>query len=310
MLSMPQVYDTIIIGGGAAGLTAGLFLGRARRKALLIEREVIGGQIANADRIENYPGIAEPIGGFELAATMEQQASESGMEITIDDIERVDLGQRPFRVVGGSELYLAQTVIVTSGARYRKLGVPGEDNLYGRGVSYCATCDGHFFTGQPVAVVGGGDAAFDDSVFMSKIAGKVTIIHRREEPRASAVLQERVRETPNVELRLNSVIAGIEGGEELDTLLLKDARSGAEERLPVSGLFVYIGSEPNTQFLGGQVKLDNGGHVLVNEWMESSVPGLYAAGAARANSARQVVTVAGDGATAAIAADRYLRTNG
>jgi thioredoxin reductase (NADPH) len=304
---LPQIYDSVVIGGGVAGLTAGLFLGRARRKALLIEREVIGGQIANADRVENYPGFPEGVKGFDLAAYMEQQASEAGLEYAFDEVERVDVSQRPFRIQGGAELYLAQTVIVTSGGRIRKLGLPKEDDLYGRGISYCATCDGHFFTDQPVAVVGGGDAAFDDGLYMSKIASHVTIIHRRAEPRAVAILQERVRNTANITLLLNREVAALEGEEALEGLVLRDTRTGAAERLPVRGLFVYIGSEPNTEFLGAAVERDAGGHLLVNAWMETNVPGLFAAGAARAQSARQIVTVAGDGATAAIAADRFLR---
>jgi thioredoxin reductase (NADPH) len=299
-------YEIIIIGGGPAGLAAGLYAARARRKTLLFERKVTGGQIALTAEVENYPGV-ESMNGFDLAETMHRQAMKYGLETAFADVTAIDQSHDGTHVVRTSEgAYGARAVIVTGGADYTKLGVPGEDRLTGRGVSYCATCDAAFFRDKVVAVVGGGDAAMDEGLFVTRYATKAHMLVRRDKLRASAILQERAVANPKMEFRWSTAVEEILGEESVTALRLRDLVTGAESQLAVDGVFIFIGVTPNTAYLRGKVKMDAGGHIFVNEWMETELPGLYAAGDVRANSARQVVTAAGDGATAAIRADHYL----
>ncbi len=298
-------YDVVIIGAGPAGLAAGLYAARARRRAMVIERKVTGGQIALTSEVENYPGI-ESVNGFELAQAMHRQAEKHGVETAYADVTAIDQDGQ-YHVVRTSEgAYRARTVIVTGGADYDRLGVPGEERLTGFGVSYCATCDAAFFKDQTVAVVGGGDAAMDEALFVARYASKVYVVHRRDTLRASAILQERAFAEPKLEFVWNTVVEEILGDGAVTGLRLRDTKSGAASELAVAGVFIFIGMTPNSSYLRGKVKMDAGGHVIVNEWMETEVPGLYAAGDIRANSARQAVTAAGDGATAAIRADHYI----
>ncbi len=298
-------YDVVIIGAGPAGLAAGLYAARARRRAMVIERKVTGGQIALTSEVENYPGI-ESVNGFELAQAMHRQAEKHGVETAYADVTAIDQDGQ-YHVVRTSEgAYRARTVIVTGGADYDRLGVPGEERLTGFGVSYCATCDAAFFKDQTVAVVGGGDAAMDEALFVARYASKVYVVHRRDTLRASAILQERAFAEPKLEFVWNTVVEEILGDGAVTGLRLRDTKSGAASELAVAGVFIFIGMTPNSGYLRGKVKMDAGGHVIVNEWMETEVPGLYAAGDIRANSARQAVTAAGDGATAAIRADHYI----
>lgn len=302
---MTQEYDIVIIGAGPAGLAAGLYAARARRKTILLERNVTGGQIALTSAVENYPGVPDA-NGFDLAQTMQQQAEKYGMEtgyVEATALEQQD-GQHLVRTT--EEDYLAKAVIITGGADYNRLGVPGEERLTGRGVSYCATCDAAFFKDQEVAVVGGGDAAMDEGIFVTRYASKVSVIHRRDELRASKILQERAFANPKMEFVWNTVVTEVMGEEAVTGLRLKNVVSGEESTFPVAAVFIFIGLTPNTGYLKGLLRMDEGGHIFVNEWMETEVPGIYAAGDVRANSARQVVTAAGDGATAAIKADHYI----
>ena len=302
---MDEDYDIVILGGGPAGLAAGLYAARARRRTVLLEKGVIGGQISLSERVENYPGV-EAIAGFDLAQTMLRQAESYGLEtqsLEVLGLERVDA---LWRVKTNDGDYRAKAVIITSGADYNRLEVPGEERLTGRGVSYCATCDAPFFAGQEVVVVGGGDSALDEGMFAARHVAKVYLVHRRGELRASRILQERAFANPKFEFVWNTVVTEVLGEEQVVGVRLRHLPSAEERVLPVAGVFVFIGHHPNTAYLRSLVRMDEGGHILVNEWMETDAPGLFAAGDARQNSARQVVTAAGDGATAAIAAERYI----
>lgn len=303
---MDRTYDIVVIGAGPAGLAAGLYAARARRHTLLLERGVVGGQIALTEKVENYPGFPEGIGGYELSDAMREQAERYGMEMEFSEVTGLERGDGLWRVkTEGSEV-LARAVIVTSGADHNRLNVPGEERLTGHGVSYCATCDAVFFRDVEVAVVGGGDSALDEGLFITRFASKVYIIHRRDQLRASRILQERAFANPKIEFVWNTVVTEVVGEDEVTGLNLCNVKTGEEWFMPVAGVFVFIGQRPNTSYLQGLVRMDEGGHIYVNEWMETELPGLYAAGDVRVHSARQVVSAAGDGATAAIAADRYI----
>ena len=303
-----QEYEIVIIGGGPAGLAAGLYAARARRKTVLLEKGVVGGQISLTELVENYPGVPS-INGFDLAQAMLKQAESYGMETQFVETKALEQDGKAWLVRTAEDEYLARAVIVTAGADYNKLGVPGEERLTGRGVSYCATCDAAFFKGQHVAVVGGGDAAMDEGLFTTRHVDKISVIHRRDRLRASAILQERAFANPKMEFVWNTVVTEILGEEAVTGVRLRNRETGEDSSLDVAAVFIFIGQHPNTDFLGGLVPTDEGGHAVVNDWMETERPGLYVAGDARRNSARQVVSSAGDGATAAIAAEHYLSSN-
>ena len=304
-------YDVIIIGGGPAGLTAGLYTSRAKLDTLLIEKEMIGGQVANIDQIENYPGFPDGIGGFDLGQAMQQQAEKYGTIILGAQATGIELKESNRKVVKTTEGdYEARTVILAGSTRRRKLGVPGEEEYIGRGVSFCATCDAPLFRDVPVAIAGGGNVAITEALHLVKFASKVTVIHRRDQLRATAILQERAFAEPKIEFMWDTIIEKIEGGDFVKRLKLKQAKTGKESNLEVAGLFVTIGFEPDTAFLKGMVTLDPNGHVPTNTEMETNVPGIFAAGDIRSKFARQVITAAGDGATAAISAERFLEQSG
>jgi len=303
-----QEYEIVIIGGGPAGLAAGLYAARARRKTVLLEKGVIGGQISLTELVENYPGVPS-INGFDLAQAMLKQAESYGLQTQFIETTALEQDGKAWLIRTAEDEYLARAVIVTVGADYNKLGVPGEERLTGRGVSYCATCDAAFFKGQHVAVVGGGDAAMDEGLFTTRHVDKISVIHRRDRLRASAILQERAFANPKMEFVWNTVVTEILGEEAVTGVRLRNRETGEDSSLDVAAVFIFIGQHPNTDFLRGLVPTDEGGHAVVNEWMETERPGLYAAGDARRNSARQVVSSAGDGATAAIAAEHYLSSN-
>jgi thioredoxin reductase (NADPH) len=298
-------YDIVIIGGGPAGLAAGLYAARGRHKTLLLEKGVIGGQIALTELVENYPGIPT-INGFDLAQAMLKQSESHGMETEYSAVSALERPGDKWVVKTDAGDISAKAVIVTSGAEYNRLGVAGEERLTGKGVSYCATCDAAFFKGQDVAVVGGGDAAMDEGLFTTRYADDVTVIHRRDKLRASAILQERAFANPKMKFRWNTVIEEIVGDGQVTGVRLRDVVTGAESEMPLGAVFVFIGQHPNTDFLTGLLKMDGGKHVLVDEWMRTDQPGLFAAGDVRQNSARQVASSVGDGVTAAIAADHYI----
>jgi thioredoxin reductase (NADPH) len=298
-------YDIVIIGAGPAGLAAGLYAARARRQTNLLEKNVTGGQIALTSTIENYPGLDE-VNGFDLGQMMQRQAEKYGMEMgytEVTGLERRD-SLHVVRTTDGD--YTAKAVILTAGADYNRLGVPGEDELIGKGVSYCATCDAAFFKDQVCAVVGGGDAAMDEGLFVTRYASKVFVIHRRDELRASKILQERAFANEKMEFIWNTVVEEVQGDAAVKRLKLRNVKTNQESTLDVDAIFIFIGLHPNTDYLKGALKRDEGGHIYVNEWMETEVPGLFAAGDVRVNSARQVISAAGDGATAAIRADHYI----
>jgi thioredoxin reductase (NADPH) len=299
-------HDIVIVGAGPAGLAAGLYAARARRSTLLVEKKVTGGQIALTNDVENYPGI-DSINGYDLADAMHKQAAKYGMETLLTQVTAIEQEASGTHIVRTSEGDVrARAVILTGGADYNRLGVPGEDRLTGSGVSYCATCDAAFFRDQTVAVVGGGDAALDEGLFVARFAEKVFVIHRRDKLRASAIMQERAFAEPKLEFVWNTVVEEILGEKTVSGLRTRNVVTGEAGSLDVAAVFIFIGLTPNTNYLREKLKMDAGGHIVVNEWMETNVPGLYAAGDIRANSARQVVTAAGDGVTAAIRADHYL----
>lgn len=302
-------YDIIVIGGGPSGLSAGLYAARGLRHTLLVEKGVVGGQISLTDRVENYPGFPEGVNGFDLAQAMLKQAENNGLETVYTDVTGLSRVDGLWQVETGQGTYRAKAVIITSGADYNRLGVPGEERLTGRGVSYCATCDAAFFKDEEVAVVGGGDAAMDEGLFTSRYASKLNMIHRRDELRASRILQERALANPKMQFHWNTVVDEVVGDNQVTLLKLRNVLTGEKSEIDVSAIFIFIGQHPNTDFLHGLLPLDEGGHIPVDEWMRTGLPGLFAAGDVRKNSARQVISSAGDGATAAIAADHYISNN-
>ncbi|HHW06071.1 MAG TPA: thioredoxin-disulfide reductase [Clostridia bacterium] len=302
-----MVYDQLIIGGGPAGLTAGLYAARAGRRVALIEKAMPGGQAFLTSEIENYPGFPEGIGGPELMMAFQQQATRFGLEIINAEIVSVDLAGdiKTLTAADGKE-YRARTVIIATGAQPKKLGVPGEEEFRGRGVSYCATCDGAFFRGKKVAVVGGGDSAVEEAIFLTRFASEVVLIHRREELRAINVLQERARSNEKIRFRLNHVVEAILGDQKVERLRLKHVVTGEVTEEDFDGVFVFVGTQPNTKFVEGVLALDEQGRIITNETMGTSVKGVFAAGDVRNTPLRQVATAVGDGAIAAYSAEHYL----
>jgi len=306
---MDDSYQLIIIGGGPAGLTAGLYAARSRLSTLLIEKALPGGQIVNAELVENYPGFPEGISGAELGALMEQQARKYGLEIALSEVEGIDIMGERKTVRTGEGQYITKALIIAGGSEYRRLGVPGEEELRGRGVSYCATCDGAFFREQTIAVIGGGNVALNDAIFLTRFASKVIVIHRRDELRATKILQERAFAQPKIEFLWDTVLKSIEGDSQVRLLKVQNVKTGVESSLEVSGVFIAVGLKPNTDYLDGVMALSPEGFILVNDKMETDVPGVFAAGDIRAGSPRQVSSAVGDGAVAAINAEKYISSN-
>jgi thioredoxin reductase (NADPH) len=302
-------YDVIIIGGGPAGLTAGLYASRAGLKSLLLEKGIFGGQINYAEHVENFPGFPEGINGMELGERMRQQASKYGLEIIQTEATGVAVNGKESEVKTLDGDFIGTTLILAGGSNRRKLGVPGEIEFTGRGVSYCATCDGAFFRDALVAVVGGGDAALTEALHLTKITGKVTLIHRRHELRATRILQERALKDPKMAFIWETNVKAIEGEESVKQLQLTNVKTGKVSQLKTDGIFIAVGFLPDTEFVKAMVKLDATGHIITNEKMETSVPGVFAAGDIRFNSGKQAIAAAGDGATAAIYAQKFLTEN-
>jgi thioredoxin reductase (NADPH) len=302
---MSKEYELIIIGGGPAGLTAGIYASRARRKTVLLEKQMCGGQMALTWEVENYPGVGK-ISGFELGQRMETQAKEFGLEIATAEVSALSRDQGRILLSTTEGDYSCRALIIASGARHNRLGVPGEADLTGKGVSYCATCDGAFFQGAPVAVVGGGDTALEEAHFLTRFADKVHIIHRRDEFRAVKYLQEKILSESKIVPVLDSVVERVEGREKVTGLLLKNVKSGATSTLEVEGVFIFVGVTPNTEYLKDFVPTDEWGFVVTNEHLQTGVPGVFAAGDVRAKKLRQIATAVGEGAQAAVAADHYL----
>lgn len=301
-----EEIDIAIIGGGPAGMAAGLYAARARRSTVLFEGGVLGGQIAVSGLVENYPGFVEGIDGPDLVQVMHEQSERFGMETRYELVTGLTRDGDGYLLETDSGALRARTVIFTAGAEHNRLGIPGEEALTGRGVSYCATCDAAFFAGQDVVVVGGGDAAVEEALFTTRYADRVYLVHRRDELRAQALLQERAFAEPKIEMVWDTEVTAVHGEDGVTAVALHHLKSGERRDLPVTGVFIFIGSTPNTHLLRDLVPLDQGGHALVNLWMETEQPGLFVAGDVRAQAARQIVSSAGDGATAAIRADHYL----
>jgi thioredoxin reductase (NADPH) len=299
-------YEVVIIGGGPAGLTAGLYTSRAGLKSLLVERGIFGGQIVNARQVDNYPGFPDSISGFELASLMHEQAIKYGLETINAMVTAIKPGGK-YSVITAEGNFEAEAVIIAAGSEYRKLGVPGEQELVGRGVSYCATCDGFLFRDLDVAVVGGGDTAITDALELSEHASKVYVIHRRDQLRAGQVLQQKALARPKLEPVWNTVVEEIIGDNKVSCLSLRNVKTGEITKLEVAGVFVAIGIEPNSQCFADIVELDETGLIKTNELMATSAPGIFAVGDIRKNSPRQVAGAVGDGAAAALSAFKYLR---
>jgi thioredoxin reductase (NADPH) len=299
-------YDVVIIGGGPAGLSAGIYTARARLSSLLIERGAVGGQIINAEWVENYPGFTESISGVALTEAMHQQATKFGLETLIAEVTGLKVSGINKVVLTSQGDFAAGAVIIAGGAERRKLGVPGEAEYTGKGVSYCATCDGPFFRDKVVVVVGGGNAAITEALELTKFASKVTVIHRRRELRATKIVQEKALAEKKIDFLWDSVVETISGNTFVNKIKVRNVKTNETSELAVDGVFVSVGSRPSTAYLKGIVELDAIGAVVVNGKMEASRPGIFAAGDIRSDSIRQVVGAAGDGAVAAISAGKYL----
>ena len=305
---MNKNYDVIIIGGGPAGLSAGIYASRGGLRTLLIEKGMFGGLIANADLVENYPGFPEGLSGFEIGERMSQQAAKFGLETLAAEVTGVDLLKDIKTVSTGEGEFSARAVIIAAGAERKRLGVPGEDAFLNRGVSYCATCDGALFKDRVVAIVGGGDSAVEEALFLTRFASKVIIIHRRNQLRASKTAQERAISHKKIELMWDTVVEEIRGDKMVSGMIVRNVKTGVKSTLAVQGVFVYVGQSPNTSYLKGQIPLDDEGNIITDDRMETKMKGVFAAGDIRRNSSRQVITAAGDGATAAISAERFLNS--
>jgi len=301
-------YDTIIIGGGVAGLSAALYASRSMLKTLILEKFASGGQILNTTEIENYPGFPDGITGPKLSEVIEEQVLKFGGQSIFDLVESVDL-EHAVKVVHGAERdYTAKTIILATGGEHSKLEIPGEEEFSGRGVSYCATCDGNFFTDQDVIVVGGGDAAIDEGLYLTGMAKTVTIVHRRNNLKASPILQNRAFAEPKMKFRWNHIVEEIKGnGGGVEKLVLRNIKDNKVDEVYTNGVFIYIGFYPNSALLKGLIDMDSGGHVITDIRMNTNIPGVFASGDIRQYSDRQLGTAVGDGITAALSAYRFIK---
>jgi len=299
-------YDLIIIGGGPAGLTAGLYASRAKLHTAVIERGTLGGRIANAELVENFPGFPQGVSGSELSAKMTSQLMQAGVEFMRTEVTGVELRGELKWVNTAQGDYSAQALIIAGGCQPKKLGIPGEEELVGSGISYCAFCDGNHFAGQPVAVIGGGDGGITEGLYLTRIASKVTVIEILPCLNAARVLQEKARENPKMDILCSTAVEAITVDGAMKSLSLKNVETGKKSILKVSGIFVLIGLIPETGYLKGLVELDGEGFIKVTSSLETSVSGIFAAGDIRNGSSRQAITAAGDGATAALSAEKFI----
>lgn len=299
-------YDVIIIGAGPAGYTAGIYCSRARHDTLILSGVLPGGQLVNTTEVENYPGFENGIMGPDLMLTMRKQTERMGTTIIDDEVVDVDFRHKPFKILTASEEYECKAVIIATGASPRKLGLQSEQTFGGRGVSYCATCDGPFFRNQEIVVVGGGDSAIEEATFLTKFASKVHLIHRKDTLRASKVMQERALSNSKIRMHWDSVVSDIQGNQKVQTVILSDTKSGQKSTLQVGAVFVAIGHEPNTKIFVNQVELDEQGYIKLRDHTRTSVEGVFAAGDVHDHRYRQAITAAGYGCQAAIDVDKYL----
>ncbi|MGB9768419.1 thioredoxin-disulfide reductase [Dictyoglomus sp.] len=301
-----EVQDVIILGGGPAGLTAGIYTGRNLWRTLIIEKGILGGNAALTEKIDNYPGFPEGITGEELVKRMETQAKKFGSKILESDVLSLKIDGN-WKIVETSQgTFRAPTLIIATGTRPRKLEVPGEEDFIGKGVSYCAVCDGAFFIGKKVAVIGGGDSAVEEAIYLTKFAEEVTIIHRRDTLRAEKITQQRAFSNPKIKFLWSHVVKAIEGEKKVERLVLEDLKTGETKIFPVDGVFIYVGLIPNTELFKGILNLDPNGFIITDEKMHTSMPGIYAAGDVRSKILRQIVTAVADGAIAGMAASKFL----
>jgi thioredoxin reductase (NADPH) len=301
-----QVYDLLIIGGGPAGLTAAIYAGRAALRAVLLVGSMAGGQIANTDRVENYPGFPEGISGAELAQRFQSQAEHFVTKLASDFVTEVDLSSSPFVVKTHLETYRGRAVIAATGAFPRRLGVPGEKEFFGRGVSTCATCDGFFYRDKRAVVVGGGDSAIDEGLFLTKFASEIIVVHRRDQLRATKSLQERAFANPKVKFAWDTVVEEILGDETVTGVRVRNVKTDERSTIETDGVFVYVGLVPGTKLFEGQLEMNEHGYIVTDAHQRTNVPGVFAAGDVQSPDFRQVVVAAGAGAKAVIEADRYL----
>ncbi|MBC8434484.1 MAG: thioredoxin-disulfide reductase [Desulfobacterales bacterium] len=300
-------YDLVIVGGGPAGLTAGLYAARARLNVILIEKIVPGGQVVTTDWVENYPGFPEGISGPDLVQKMTAQVQKFDLNIETNAVVSMDLSEPIKKITLSDRVITTHAIIIASGASPKKLGVPGEDTFYGKGVSACATCDGPFFKDSVVAAVGGGDTAVQESLFLTKFAKKVYLIHRRDQLRAEAILQERALANEKIEFLWDSVLTGIQGLTDVEKISVQNLKTGDTKEIAVAGCFIWVGILPNLEFLPELVELDQYGFIIVDANMQTSVAGVYAAGDVRSTPLRQIATAVGDAAIAAFSAEHYLQ---
>lgn len=307
---MDNIYDLVIVGGGPAGLTAGIYASRARMKVILVEKALCGGQILTTDTIENYPGFPDGIKGPDLAEWMSKQAQHFGLEVRTGELEEIGLkgnDRDPFSIrLDGGQTLKSLSIIIATGAKWNKLGIPGEDEFAGKGVSYCGTCDGPLFRNKTVAVIGGGDTALEDALFLTKFAAKVMIIHRRDRFRGTKILQERVKGNPKIELRMDSVASQIVGERTVKGIRINNIKTSVESTLNCDGVFIFIGLTPNSEAVKDILNTDDKGYIISDDDMRTSVDGIFACGDVRRKSLRQVVTAAGEGATAEFSAEHYV----
>jgi thioredoxin reductase (NADPH) len=300
-------FDLVIVGAGVAGLTAAMFAARYGLKVVVVDQLGVGGQISNAEMIENFPGFPQGVGGHELGPLLHEQADGAGAEFVLDTVDRLEISGEHRIIHGATEVLRAPSVIIAAGSALRSLGIPGEEKFLGKGVSHCASCDGAFFAGREVCVVGGGDSAVDEAIVLAEHASRVTIFHRGKNLRAQRALLDKASATQKIEIALETTVEEIVGEDAVTALRLREGSAGTSRIQNTSGVFVYVGLEPNTAFLQGVLKLDPAGHIETDILMQTSVPGVFTAGDIRKSSVAQLATVAGDGATAAISAWRYLK---
>jgi thioredoxin reductase (NADPH) len=298
--------EVIILGGGPAGLTAGLYASRARLNTLLIENALFGGQMTTTETIDNYPGFPEGVTGEELSRLMEEQAKRFGMETVSREVVKVELEGDQKLIRTDETSYLCEALIICTGTEYRKLGVPGEKEFAGKGVSYCATCDGAFFKDSRIVVVGGGDSALTEALFLAKFVKELTVIHRRDALRATKIYQEKAMANPKIKFLWNSVVKEIKGDTVVRAIVVKNVKTGETTEFETEGAFLFVGLLPRTEPVRGLVQMDEAGYIITNDNCETSVKGIFAAGDCRKKLLRQIATAVGDGATAAFAAEKYL----
>lgn len=300
------MYDVIIVGAGPAGLTAGIYASRGGLKTAIVELAMPGGQAASTENIENYPGFPNGINGYELMNLFHKQAITFGVEFIFEEVQKLDLKEQIKKIHTNSQILEARAIIITAGSKPRLLGVPGEDTFRGGGVSYCATCDGAFFKGKTVVVVGGGDAALEEGTYLTKFAEQVIIVHRRTGFRASQIAINRAQENPKIRFELNAVVEEILGLNHVEGVRIQDVLTGVQRDIRADGVFIYVGTDPNAQFINEEIETDDRGYILTDPRLQTNIQGVYAAGDIRNTPLRQVATAVGDGALAAVEVEKYL----